>query len=354
MHPLLARGDRLALYLALWLIAGALLTGLLVGEGGLGPGGASAVAFPLAIAFAFVCLSAWYVSRSTPIATSGNTRLIATALGAALVSSAAWVLLARVWSGLLTWWWGLSVRFDDIADTIFGLGLLLYLLSIAVSYIVAAFEHAREAERRGLQAQVQSRDAELRSLRAQIDPHFLFNSLHSISALTAVDAAGARRMTILLGDFLRESLALGSAERIPLSKELALAEKYLEIERVRLGDRLQVSISANEAGGCLVPPLLLQPVVENAVTHGVAHVLEGGTITVSATCTPARLTVVVENPADADRPKKTGTGLGLANVRSRLRTLYGTEASMHWAEQGGGWRVEIALPATSASGQPAP
>jgi two-component system, LytTR family, sensor histidine kinase AlgZ len=117
------------------------------------------------------------------------------------------------------------------------------------------------------------------------------------------------------------------------------------VERVRLGDRLQVSISPGDAGECLVPPLVLQPIVENAVTHGVAHVLEGGAVTVTATCTPSRLTVVVDNPADADRPRKTGTGLGLMNVRSRLRALFGTEASVHWAEQDGRWRVEVALPA---------
>ena len=345
MHPLLARGERLALYLALWAIAGALLATLLAAEAGLSLRDAALVAFPLALGYAFVCLSAWYVSRSTPIATSGVGRLIGTALGASLLSSAAWLLLARGWNAMLTVVWGLSTPFDEIAAVLFGFGLLLYLLSIAVSYIIAAFEHARDAERRGLQAQVQSRDAELRSLRAQIDPHFLFNSLHSISALTAVDPGGARRMTILLGDFLRESLGLGAADRIPLSKELALAEKYLEIERVRLGNRLQVAISSGDAGDNLVPPLLLQPVIENAVTHGVAHVLSGGTITVWATCTPVRLTVVVENPADPDRPRRTGTGLGLANVRSRLRTLFGHEASIHWTEQNGRWRVEVILPA---------
>ncbi|HJR60182.1 MAG TPA: histidine kinase [Vicinamibacterales bacterium] len=344
MHPLLVRGERLALYLALWMIAGALLATLLASEAGLSMRAAALVAFPLALGYSFVCLSAWYVSRSTPIVTAGAGRLIATALGASFVSSAAWLLLARGWSHLLGRWWGLRAPFEEIGGILFGFGLLLYLLSIAVSYIVAAFEHAREADRRQLQAQVQSRDAELRSLRAQIDPHFLFNSLHSISALTAVDPAGARRMTILLGDFLRESLALGGAERIPLSKELALAEKYLEIERVRLGNRLQVSISPGNAAACLVPPLVLQTIVENAVTHGVAHVLEGGAVTVSAECTAARLRVVVENPADPERPRKTGTGLGLANVRSRLRTLFGANASIHWAEQEGLWRVELVLP----------
>lgn len=346
MHPLLARGERLVLYLALWIIVGALLASLLSGEGGLSIRAAILVAFPLSLAYAFVCLSAWYVARSTPIATSGLARLLSTALGAAALSSASWVLLARGWNTVLERWGGVRAPFSEVAPIVFGFGVLLYLLSIAVGYIASAFEHARAAERRELEAQVLSRDAELRSLRAQIDPHFLFNSLHSISALTAADPAGARRMTVLLGDFLRESLSLGAAERITLARELALLHKYLEIERVRLGDRLQVTIDGGDAGSCLVPPLLLQPVVENAVTHGVAHMLEGGPVSVTATCTLAQLKIVIVNPADADRPRKTGTGLGLANVRARLATLYGRDGSVNWAEQDGIWRVEIVLPAS--------
>lgn len=348
MHPLLAHRERLVLYLALWTIAGALLATLLSSEAGLSMGAAALVAFPLALAYAFVCLSAWYVSRSTPIATSGVTRLIGTALGASLLSSSLWLALGEAWNRSLTRLLGLHTPFDEIAAVLFGFGLLLYMLSIAVSYILAAFEHARAAERSQLQAQVQSREAELRSLRAQIDPHFLFNSLHSISALTTVNSAGARRMTILLGDFLRESLALGAADRIPLAKELALAERYLDIERVRLGDRLQVTIDRGNAGECLVPPLLLQPIVENAVKHGVAHVLEGGAVSVAAQCTPVRLTIHVENPADPDRPARAGTGMGLQNVRSRLAALYGREASVNWSEQDDVWRVELVLPAVRA------
>ena len=348
MHPLLARGERLALYLALWMIAGALLAALLTGEGGLSVWTAALMGFPLAGAYAFVCLSAWYVARSTPLATSGLPRLIATALGASVLSSAAWLAVARGWAGLLRWWSGIAVTFQEVATLVFGFGVLLYLLSIAVAYVVAAFEHAREAERRELQAQLFSREAELRTLRAQIDPHFLFNSLHSISALTAADPTAARRMTILLGDFLRESLALGALDRIPLAKELTLVEKYLEVERVRLGDRLRVRVSPGEGGACVVPPLLLQPLVENAVKHGVSHVLEGGLVTVTASCTPSRLTIAVENPTDADRPRKPGTRLGLKNVRERLRTLYGSDAAIRWEEQGGLWRVELTLPAHKA------
>lgn len=353
MHPLFARSERLALYLALWTIAGALLASLLASEAGLTAGKAAAVAFPLALAYAFVCLSAWYVSRSAPLATSGVTRVLATAVGASLLSSAIWLVLARGWNAILTRFWGVNVPFREIAAVLFGFGLLLYMLSIAVSYIIAAFEHARAAERRQLQAQVQSREAELRSLRAQIDPHFLFNSLHSISALTAVDPPGARRMTILLGDFLRESLSLGALDRITLAQELALLEKYLDIERVRLGERLQVSISTGNAGDCLLPPLLLQPIVENAVKHGVAHVLEGGTVTVRAGSTASRLTITVENPADPDRPSRKGTGMGLQNVRSRLQAVFAGEAFVRWGEENGRWRVELTLPAIRPEPEPA-
>ena len=113
MHPLLARGERLALYLALWAIAGALLATLLSSEARLTMGAAALVAFPLAFAYAFVCLSAWYVSRSTPIATSGVTRLIGTALGASVLSSAAWLLLARAWNRLLARLAGVAAPFAD-------------------------------------------------------------------------------------------------------------------------------------------------------------------------------------------------------------------------------------------------
>jgi LytS/YehU family sensor histidine kinase len=219
------------------------------------------------------------------------------------------------------------------------------LLSLAVSHLLGSFEQSRETERRALEVQVLAREAELRSLRAQLDPHFLFNSLHSISALTAVDPAAARRMCVRLAEFLRESLALGSEDRITVDRELKLAERFLDIERVRFGDRLRVDLSAGSAGACAVPPLLLQPIVENAVTHGVAQLLAGGTIRIAASRTASTLSLVVENPCDADRRRGTGTGLGLANVRSRLRALYGSDARVSATEQQGAWRVELRMPA---------
>jgi hypothetical protein len=326
---------------------GVLLAALLAGPGGLAVTRSLVISVPLALVYAFFCLSAWYVARSTPLGATGAVRLAATALTASVISSAVWLVVARGWLELFAEGARLAPRelFPALRALIFGFGILLYLLSLAVSYLLAAFERSREAERRGLEAQVLAREAELRSLRTQIDPHFLFNTLHSISALTTADPPAARRMCILLGDFLRDTLALGSEARITIERELQLATQFLEIERVRFGDRLRVDATSPPTATWMVPPLLLQPLVENAVTHGVAQVIDGGVIRIAISNTDSSLTIDVENPCDPDRPRRTGTGLGLANVRARLHAIYGDQARVTAGEADGAWTVRLVLPA---------
>ena len=350
MHPILAGRGRLALYLSLWALVAGLLAFLLSGRMGLTLLQTAIVVLPIAAAYAFVCLSAWYVARSMPIVSSGAVKILATGIIASLISSAGWLAMTRVWVGVLVRraWLPDAARAGGHEGLIFGFGVLLYLLSLAVSYLLITVEETQEAERRALQVQVLAREAELRSLRAQIDPHFLFNCLHSISALTTVNPQAARRMCLLLGDFLRETLALGGEARITVARELKLAERFLAVERIRFGDRLDVEIATDpNAESGHVPPLLLQPIVENAVTHGIAHMLDGGTIRIAATRTPARLSIVVENPCDPDRPRSKGAGVGLANVRARLRALHGADAVVSTGEQGGRWRVELSFPAAA-------
>ncbi|HEX6465087.1 MAG TPA: histidine kinase, partial [Vicinamibacterales bacterium] len=221
MHPILGRPARLAAYLGVWVPLGMLLAALLYLQAAFGWVEATIVALPLAMAYAFLCLSAWYVTGGTPVDRAGAWRTAATAVIASFVSSAVWLLLARGWLsaiGAYRGWAHVPVSFRAIAPTLFGFAFFLYLLAMAGSYLATAFAISEEAERRGLELQVLAREAELRALRAQIDPHFLFNSLQSISALTTVDAAKARRMCLLLADFLRDTLALGSRERIGLGE----------------------------------------------------------------------------------------------------------------------------------------
>jgi len=218
-------------------------------------------------------------------------------------------------------------------------------MAMAIHYLMLAFEASRESERRVLHSEVSTREAELRALRAQLNPHFLFNSLNSINALVGSDPEGARRMCESLGDFLRRTLALGSRDAVTLNEELSLVDRYYEIESVRFGERLRMErFIETGAERCLVPPLLLQPLVENAVTHGVAHVLEGGTVRVRAHRRGSGLTITVDNPCDPDRPPGRGTGLGLRNVRERLDSAYGSDAFVTTEERDGRFVVTLEMP----------
>jgi sensor histidine kinase YesM len=357
MHAIFARGSRFASYLALWVLVSALLAPLIAGQLSLTWPQAALATLPISLVYAFICLSAWYVASSLPLKTTGTWRVVLTGVVASILSSAVWLAVARFWIGVVArrGWIPVPVDPNGYGALLLGFGVLLYLLSLTVGYLLVMFEDSRAADRRSLEVQVLAREAELRSLRSQIDPHFLFNCLHSISALTVADPAGARRMCLLLGEFLRETLTLGGEVRISVARELRLADRFLAIERVRFGDRLDTEVRADtEAELCQVPPLLLQPLIENAVTHGIAHLLERGTVRVSASRTPARLSIVIENPCDPDRPRGTGAGVGVSNVRSRLKALYGNEASMTSSEHGGIWRMELSLPAVVPASDAAP
>jgi two-component system sensor histidine kinase AlgZ len=232
------------------------------------------------------------------------------------------------------------------APLLLGLGVALYLLAAAVHYVIVAFEASRALERRALEFEIASREAELRALRAQIHPHFLFNSLNSINALIASRPEEARQLCVRLGDFLRRSLTVGSRETISLAEELDLAEQLFPIEKVRFGDRLSHAVAADDAArACLVPPLVLQPLVENAVTHGVARRLEGGEIRIEAERRGAELRITVVNLRDPDAPRKKGTGIGLQNVRRRLFALHGDAAEVRVLPGDSSFRVELRLPA---------
>jgi hypothetical protein len=348
VHPILGRIDRLAIYLGAWLAASVLVASVLT-RFGLQWTEALALLVPLFLVYAFVCLSAWYVSRATPLATSVFRVLVSSVISAAFATGL-WLGLTHAWIAVLSQTAAFAPAADRYAQQLpflFAIGVLLFLLSLAVHYVLLAFEAARQAERRQLELEILTRDAELRALRAQIDPHFLFNSLNSISALTGGDAPGARRMCLLLGEFLRHTLDVSARQRIPLADELALAERYLNIEQVRFGSRLRVDRRVDEdAGVCLVPPLLLQPLVENAVTHGIAKTVEGGVIQLDISRQNGHLAIVIQNPCDTDAGAVTARpgGMGLDNVRQRLDAMFGRDGRLDARVEAGLFRVELRLP----------
>jgi len=199
-----------------------------------------------------------------------------------------------------------------------------------------------------MEMNILARQAELKALKAQINPHFLFNSLNSISALTSIDPARARDMCVLLGDFLRLTLGLGEKATVRLSEELELLQKYMAIEIVRFGARLKMHEEIQEESKvCLLPPLLLQPLVENAVKHGIASLPEGGEIRLAAERQNGRLAIVVENSWDPEAPPRRSGGMGLKNVQMRLEARYGKDATLRVNTEGELFQVSLSLPAES-------
>jgi two-component system, LytTR family, sensor histidine kinase AlgZ len=344
MHPIFASPRRLGFYLLGTTPFAALLTFLLHLSGQLTLAESAGLAFPFCLIYSFDCLSAWYICRVTPLHNAGAARIISTHGMAALAASALMLLIAQAIARLI----GISpARLGPQLPLLFGTGVLGYLLSVASHYVLLALEASRAAERREAEARLLAGDAELRALKAQINPHFLYNSLNSISALSSVDPARARHMCILLSDFLRSTLGMGERQSIPLNEEFELLHRYLAIEKIRFGERLGLEESIAE--DCLqqpVPPLLLQPLVENAVIHGIANVIENGLLRLTAARTADRsIAITIENTFDPDAPPPRRKGFGQANVRKRLQSLYGNRAGLRASAEGDRYRVEITLPA---------
>ncbi len=349
MHPILGRLRQLGLYLLAWIPLAGILVYLLGRSGNVSWVEAALITGPLCLVYAFLCLAAWYPCRATPLEQSSFSRLLLTHFTAAVLVSTFWIHLAKEFAiGLARWggFSGLDQRLAQFLPLLWVTGLLLYVLAVTFYYVVLAEQASREAQERALEARVLARDAELKALRAQVNPHFLFNCLNSISALTSVDAAKAREMCILLADFLRTTLRVGGKETIALEEELTLIRGYLAIEKVRFGARVRMEEEVeNEALGVALPPLLLQPLVENAIRHGIANLPEGGVIGLSVHREQNDVSIVVENSFDPDSPAPLKTGLGLDNVRRRLRARYGDDASISAGADGDRFMVKLRLPA---------
>nr|WP_315396099.1 histidine kinase [uncultured Duganella sp.] len=342
-----------ALYLVVWLFIGIAVGGVISLSSDAPMANAMLFAIPINLVYAFaVGYSAYYLCRAYPLGSRRPAAIVLVLLAAALVCGTLWLLLGHAWNGLTksleVAWAGLAIT-RPLSALIVGLGVLLYGLAAALHYMAIEFLRARNAERRGLEAQLMAQEAELRMLRAQIDPHFLFNSLNSISALTSQDPKAARTMTLELADFFRRSLGMEAHKKVTLGEEMALIRHFLAIEQVRFGQRLRVEEALEDAAlACLVPPMIIQPLVENAVKHGIRNLPEGGTIRVGARRAGSMLHIRVDNPVDADMPARAaGNGIGLANVRQRLAGAYKHEAAIHWGPAGDGqaFGVEITMPA---------
>ena len=232
--------------------------------------------------------------------------------------------------------------------------MLNYILVFGVNMILFHVNYARRAaiqqERQLAEAQLTAQQAQLAALRYQLNPHFLFNALNSISALIVTKRnEDAEEMTEKLSSFLRSSLNAEPSELIPLDEELALTEEYLAIESVRFGERLGIDIQcADDACQALVPSFLVQPLVENAVKHGVARSTAPIEIAIGAELSGGALRITVANDVAKDDTDELadseGAGVGIENVRHRLQAVFGRRATLIAGPAGERFVATIAIP----------
>jgi len=351
MHPILGNRARLGAYLLGWVP----FMALLIVQNVLWKFplvDAIAMAVPACVLGAGMFLSCGYLCRAMPLQEARTWALISTWGLASLVMGWLWTMLlfqAIHLLGFMPFLFkgrdlmpapNLAVHVGFIIT-----GALLYLATVALHYVLIAQDHSRESETTEQNLRVLAREAELKALRAQLNPHFLFNSLNSISALTTIDPKRAREMCVLLSDFLRKSLKLGERSMVALSEELDLLRAYLSIEQIRFGSRLVVEWSiAPEAQEIQIPTLLLQPLVENAIKHGIAAIPEGGIITISAARKGGFVEIMLENPVDSDSEHPQGLGIGLKQVKMRLQGRYGPDIFFEAALKDGQHKVLMVFP----------
>ena len=234
--------------------------------------------------------------------------------------------------------------------------LLAYAAIAGLSHAVFFSHESHRRELRAAQLEKHLVEAQLQTLQRQLQPHFLFNTLHAISALMHRDVDTADRMLSRLGDLLRMTLDTVGRQQTTLKEEIDFLGKYLQIEQARLGDRLRLHWEVDgETLDCLVPNLVLQPLVENAIKHGIALKSEGGALTVRARRQADTLWMEVED--DGHGPSQSGLeslqkGIGLTNTRARLSHYYGANYRFEFHKRVGAFAVLIVLPWRAVPAEP--
>jgi two-component sensor histidine kinase len=305
--------------------------------------GAATIGFTKMTGYVLIALVAFAVARRVPIQRGRIIRVVPVYLASvigAFVLRASWdvaVYSVNDWSRLTFW--------QAIAKD-FALEALVYSLLVGVGYAVVYARRLHERELREAQLETELLSAHLNVLKMQLQPHFLFNTLNSISSLMYADVGAADRAVARLADFLRQTLRTIDTQEVTLQEEINFLTLYLDIERTRLRDRLDVCLDVDEgARVALVPHLILQPLVENAIRHAIAPRVEGGSVTILARRSDDRLQLVVRDDGPGLQGDANASGLGLRNTRQRLQHLYpDTHRFVMRNAPAGGAEVEVEIP----------
>jgi len=257
---------------------------------------------------------------------------------------AAYVLLVLLCIALAEIAWQVTLRFGEatvIADSHGGFLFRTFAISAIVLALAMRYLYVSSEWRRSI---VQEAQARISALQALIRPHFLFNTMNTIAALVRSAPDSAERAVEDLSDLLRANLA-STENRVTIAKELDVAHIYERIEKLRLGDRLRVNWKTDELPrDALIPSLTLQPLLENAIYHGIEQLPQGGAINVAGALQKKRIRIIIENPRPAQNKRTTGHRMALENIRQRFELAYSGEADVSIDEQPDAYRVTLSFP----------
>lgn len=345
-NPLFSNRKSFITYVAIWMLVMCVHILLLIVTEGLPWVDAVADSFVSNILFAAIGLGLWF-----PVffSRTDNQKL----LNALINHLSACTVALAIWLSMLYF-----ILFSTFSDQPLyleflrrsmpwraGIGVLFYGLMIMVYFLIIYYRSLRENALKEAELKALVKESELNSLKSQINPHFLFNSLNSISSLTMIQPAKAQEMIIKLSEFLRYSISNKVEKLTTLKDEIGNIYRYLDIEKIRFGKRLSIVVNSDEnCHGMKLPGMILQPLVENAVKYGVYESTEESLLEITCACSAVALFITIRNAYDPDFLYKKGEGIGLRNIRSRMQIMYGRDDLMQISKDKSHYEVRIIFP----------
>jgi two-component system, LytTR family, sensor kinase len=299
------------------------------------------------VIYSGIGLSLWYPFRYLITSGTKTSAIVVNLVLSGAISVALWILITKYVVTLI-----LPETNDYLAYWVatfpyrIGTGVYIFWLIVLAYYLFLNLYNLSEKNVKEARLESLVRETELKMLRSQINPHFLFNSLNSISSLTITSPEKAREMVINLSEFMRYALSKKDEQPVSLRSELENLRLYFEIEKVRFGDRLSTEEDIQEK--CLevkMPVMLLQPLYENAIKHGVYESTERVSIKTTISCNSEFVEIIISNNYDPSPSSVKGTGTGLINVSRRLDLVYGKRASIKSVKENGIYSVSLFIPA---------
>lgn len=350
MHPIINTLRKFLALMLVWAIVTTSLCALVALGSELSLGQSLLLYGPLYFLCVLFIFPNYYICRGLPLGAKGSKITFFGSHGLALaVALCTWYFIAIEHLVLLNSW-----QANPLWNRYFNQSLVINVLVVAslfelmvlAHYLYFALEKSRDLEKNALEQKLLISEAELQSLKATVHPHFLFNALNTLSSITVSEPEQAQRFCLLLAEFLRYSVAYSKKDLATLDDEICHVQNYLGIERERFGKRLKTNFQIDDSLRAVkVPPLILFPLVENAIKHGIDSCLEGGTLSITARSNDAKsLVVTVDNPVDELGRKLKGVGHGQASVERRLKSRYGTAGKLKSQLQAGRFTTQLILP----------